>query len=106
MLGSVTANWRAVFLASDNARRSVTIVLATESLDDRKEIEDVTYDRDPDDAHYVNLALAADARLILSRGKDLLDLMDSTKPEAAEFQKRFPTLRILNPVGFLREVAS
>ena len=64
------------------------------------------YQRDPDDAHYVNLALAADAKLIVSRDKDLLDLMDSTKPEAAEFQKRFPTLRILNPVGFLREVGA
>ncbi|MGD0463790.1 MAG: putative toxin-antitoxin system toxin component, PIN family [Tepidisphaeraceae bacterium] len=64
------------------------------------------YSRDPDDAHYVNLALAADARLIVSRDADLLDLMDSNKPEAAEFQKRFPALRILDPVGFLREVAS
>lgn len=62
------------------------------------------YDRDPDDAHYVNLALAADARLIVSRDKDLLDLMDSSKPEAAEFQKAYPTLRILDPVGFLREI--
>jgi putative PIN family toxin of toxin-antitoxin system len=62
------------------------------------------YQRDPDDAHYINLALAADARLIVSRDADLLDLMDSTKPEAAEFQKRFPALRILNPVGFLREI--
>ena len=65
-----------------------------------------SYHRDPDDAHYVNLALAADARLIVSRDKDLLDLMDSTKPEAAEFQKRYPTLRILNPVGFLREIGA
>src|SRR5579872_4588004 len=60
------------------------------------------YQRDPDDAHYINLALAADARLIVSRDKDLLDLMDSTKPEAAEFQKRYPAFRILDPVGFLR----
>ncbi len=65
-----------------------------------------SYQRDPDDAHYVNLALAAGARLIVSRDADLLDLMDPTRPEAAEFQKRFPSLRILDPVGFLREVAS
>jgi predicted nucleic acid-binding protein len=62
--------------------------------------------RDPDDAHYVNLALAADARLIVSRDRDLLDLMDSAKPEAAEFQSRFPALRILDPVGFLREIGA
>jgi putative PIN family toxin of toxin-antitoxin system len=64
-----------------------------------------SYDRDPDDAHYVNLALAADARLIVSRDRDLLDLMDSTRPEAAEFQRRYPALRILSPVELLREVA-
>jgi putative PIN family toxin of toxin-antitoxin system len=63
------------------------------------------YDRDPDDAHYVNLALAANAKLIVLRDKDLLDLMDLAKPEGAEFQKLFPMLRILDPVLFLREVA-
>jgi putative PIN family toxin of toxin-antitoxin system len=68
--------------------------------------EPFVYSRDPDDAHYVNLALAADARLIVSRDKDLLDLMDSTKPEAAEFQRRYPVLRILDPVGFLREIGA
>jgi len=36
--------------------------------------------------------------------KDLLDLMDSTKPQAADFQDRFPLLRILDPVSFLREI--
>jgi putative PIN family toxin of toxin-antitoxin system len=65
-----------------------------------------SYQRDPDDAHYINLALAADAKLIVSRDKDLLDLMDAAKPEAVEFQNRFPALRILNPVGFLREFES
>jgi len=62
------------------------------------------YDRDPDDAHYINLALAADARLVVSRDRDLLDLMDSSKPEAAQFQGRFPLLRIVDPVEFLREM--
>jgi putative PIN family toxin of toxin-antitoxin system len=69
------------------------------------DIPDVfTYRRDPDDAHYVNLAIAADAKLIVSRDKDLLDLMDATKPDAMDFQNRFPSLRILNPVAFLREL--
>jgi putative PIN family toxin of toxin-antitoxin system len=62
------------------------------------------YQRDPDDAHYVNLAVAADAKLIVSRDTDLLDLMDTTKPEAREFLKRFPRLRILDPVAFLGEI--
>lgn len=62
------------------------------------------YQRDPDDAHYVNLAEAAKANLVVTRDKDLLDLMDSTKPEAVGFQNRFPQLRILDPVSFLREL--
>ena len=61
------------------------------------------YDRDPDDAHYVNLALAADAKLIVSRDRDLLDLMDSNKPEGNAFRLRFPLLQILEPGAFLRE---
>jgi predicted nucleic acid-binding protein len=59
--------------------------------------------RDPDDSHYVNLALAADAKLIVSRDRDLLDLMDNSIPEGLDFQGRFPSLRILDPVAFLRE---
>lgn len=66
--------------------------------------EGFVYRRDPDDAHYVNLAAAANAMRIVSRDKDLLDLMDVTKPEAAEFQERFPLLRVLEPSAFLREV--
>ena len=66
--------------------------------------EGFSYQRDPDDAHYVNLALAAGAGFIVTRDKDLLDLMDSSKPEAADFQKRFQTLQILDPVEFLRRV--
>jgi putative PIN family toxin of toxin-antitoxin system len=64
------------------------------------------YDRDPDDAHYVNLALATDSKLIVSRDRDLLDLMDTARPDGAEFQKKYPDLAILDPVGFLREIDS
>jgi putative PIN family toxin of toxin-antitoxin system len=63
-----------------------------------------TYPRDPDDAHYVNLAVVAQASLIVSRDRDLLDLGDLTRQEAIEFHRLFPTLRILEPVQFLREL--
>ena len=66
--------------------------------------ETFTYERDPDDAHYVNLALAADAKLIVTRDNDLLDLMREDTSAARDFQARFPMLRILTPVGFLREL--
>jgi len=66
--------------------------------------ETFNYSRDPDDAHYVNLALAANASLIVSRDKDLLDLMDPASTTGCDFQKRFPQLRILSPVAFLQEI--
>jgi len=67
--------------------------------------EPFIYARDPDDAHFINLALAANAKLIVSRDKDLLDLMDSSKPDGQKFHKQFPGLRILDPVSFLKEFA-
>jgi putative PIN family toxin of toxin-antitoxin system len=63
-----------------------------------------TYQRDPDDAHYVNRALAADARLIVSRDRDLLDLMSSSMPEPVDFRMRFPTFRVSDPVAILNEL--
>ena len=59
---------------------------------------------DADDSHYVNLAVKADARLIVSRDRHLLMLADATRPEGRDFQARFPALRILDPVELLREV--
>jgi hypothetical protein len=40
----------------------------------------------------------------LVRDNDLLDLMKPTTPDV-NFQKRFPFLRILDPVAFLKEIA-
>ena len=65
--------------------------------------EPFAYDRDADDAHYINLALAAGASFIVTRDNDVLDLMDASRTESREFQARFPTLQIVNPVRFLRE---
>jgi putative PIN family toxin of toxin-antitoxin system len=62
------------------------------------------YERDPDDAHYVNLALAAKANLIVSRDNDLLDLMDHSRPDARQFHQQFPFLRVMNPIAFLSMV--
>jgi putative PIN family toxin of toxin-antitoxin system len=61
------------------------------------------YQRDPLDAHYVNLALAAGAGIIVSRDKDLLELKDRSKPDGRRFHDVFPTLRIVDPVSFLKE---
>jgi putative PIN family toxin of toxin-antitoxin system len=60
--------------------------------------------RDPDDAHYVNLALKAGATLIISRDRDLRDLGNQARPEGREFRRRFPALRILDPSQFLTEL--
>lgn len=59
------------------------------------------FPRDPDDAHYVDLAIAASAKLIVSRDKDLLSLADATSPEGQDFHARFPDLAILTPSELL-----
>ena len=60
-----------------------------------------TYRRDPDDAHYVDVALAINAKLIISRDRDLLDLMDETSADGTDFKRKFPDLQVLDPVQFL-----
>ena len=62
------------------------------------------YPRDPKDEPYVNLALAAGATYIVSRDNDLLDLMRWDREEGREFQKRFRSLMIVDPVAFLKEI--
>ena len=59
---------------------------------------------DPDDSHYVNLALKAEARLIISRDRHLLMLADPARKEGQDFQARFSAIRILDPVQLLGEL--
>jgi putative PIN family toxin of toxin-antitoxin system len=59
---------------------------------------------DPKDSHYVNLAVAARSKLIVSRDKHLLHLTDPSSPLSAPFMKRFPGLTILQPEGLLRSI--
>jgi len=61
-----------------------------------------THPIDPDDSHYIDLAVQANARLVVSRDRHLLMLMDLARKEGREFRMLFPSLRILDPVEFLR----
>ena len=64
------------------------------------------YPRDPDDAHYVDLALAAGATYVVSRDRDLLDLGDPALDASREVARRFPDLKFVDPVAFLRLIPS
>jgi uncharacterized protein len=61
---------------------------------------------DPDDSHYVNLAIATNSRLIVSRDKHLLNLMDVSRSESRDFLSRFPFLRVIEPQTLLGELNS
>ncbi len=60
-----------------------------------------SYPRDEDDEPYINLAVAAGATFIISRDKDLLDLMTGYADECKEFRQRFRSLRVVEPAEFL-----
>src|SRR5687768_8931483 len=60
-----------------------------------------SYARDPDDAHYVNLAIATGAYLIVSRDKDMLDLMNDANPDGVRLRAQYPALHVLTPPAFL-----
>ncbi len=62
------------------------------------------FPRDPDDAHYIDLAVAAKAKLVVSRDQDLLSLRDESTAEGQDFAARFPELEILTPPEALRRL--
>lgn len=53
---------------------------------------------------YLNLAVAAGARYLVTRDRDLLDLMSEPPDEGRTLRERFPNLVILDPVTFLEAV--
>ncbi|MBC7854742.1 MAG: putative toxin-antitoxin system toxin component, PIN family [Pirellulaceae bacterium] len=57
--------------------------------------------RDPDDAPYLNLAICAAAKYLVTRDNDLLELMRD-----ATFIASFPHLTIIEPVAFLNLLAA
>lgn len=60
-----------------------------------------TYPRDPKDEKYINLAVEARAEYIVSRDRDLLDLMTDFSGEGKAFRQRFRPLRVISPADFL-----
>ena len=56
---------------------------------------------DPKDSRYIDLAVAADAKLIVSRDNHMLNLTNPAKPWSAEFRARFPNIEVLTPVELL-----
>jgi putative PIN family toxin of toxin-antitoxin system len=64
------------------------------------------YERDRKDERYVNLALAAGARYLVTWDRDLLDLMDEERPEGQAFRSAYPGLRIVSPPTLLYDLSS
>ena len=63
------------------------------------------FPRDPDDAHYIDLAVAVNAKLIVSRDHDLLSLRDTETPDGKAFVEKYPWLEILTPPEALTRLA-
>ena len=66
--------------------------------------EKFRFERDPKDAPYLNLAIAADADYLVTRDRDLLDLMIGYSAECKEFRQRFRKIKIIKPEDFMRAV--
>jgi putative toxin-antitoxin system toxin component, PIN family len=62
--------------------------------------------RDPEDEPYLNAATESGAQFLVTRDRDLLDLMNLDTKQGRDFQFRFPQLKILNPVEFLEALGS
>ncbi len=60
--------------------------------------------RDVGDEVYIDLAVEAEADYIVTRDKDLIDLMTDYDIESKTFRQKFRTLKIVQPLDFLRIV--
>jgi putative PIN family toxin of toxin-antitoxin system len=60
--------------------------------------------RDVDDEVYINLAVEAEADFIVTRDRDLIDLMSDYDIESKMFRRKFRPLKIVQPLEFLQIV--
>jgi len=63
-----------------------------------------SYERDPKDEPYINLAIAAEASYLVSRDSDILNLANPNNPDGTRLRSHAPRLQILDPVSFLAEM--
>jgi predicted nucleic acid-binding protein len=63
-----------------------------------------TFSRDPDDEPYINLAIESETDYIVTRDRDLLDLMTGYNIESKEFRQRLRPLKVIKPLEFLKLV--
>ena len=68
--------------------------------------EEFHYERDPDDEMYINLAIVSNAAYLVSRDKDLLDLMTTSTDIARQFRSRYPFLLIMTAAAFITAIES
>ena len=61
------------------------------------------YDRDPDDAMFIELAIAGAATHIISHDKDLLSLPTSRTDAGKRFRQRLPGVKVQDAATFVRE---
>ena len=61
------------------------------------------YSRVTADEPYLNLAIVARVDFLVSRDKDLLDLMTRHDEESKQFRQRFRFLRVIEPSAVLQE---
>jgi putative PIN family toxin of toxin-antitoxin system len=61
------------------------------------------FDRDPDDARFVELAIAGGASHLLTSDNDLLSLPAAHDDAGRRFRQRLPGVRVLRPGAFVRE---
>jgi predicted nucleic acid-binding protein len=52
----------------------------------------------------VDLAIATNSTLIVSRDRHLLNLMDASRSDGKEFKDRFPDLTILTPENLIQQL--
>jgi putative PIN family toxin of toxin-antitoxin system len=64
------------------------------------------YSRDPKDQKYINLAAEAKAGFLVSRDRDLLDLMTGADIESKEFRQKFRSLKVVSPEEFLKIISA